>query len=93
MHNLVKEATGIDFNELRNDLEAAKKAAKGILASKLEGNDLLLVDTCSSIGHILNEVRGNILHFIFEMHIQFFPQKHGNCLSSTKVLTTGLVIS
>ncbi|RWW88240.1 hypothetical protein BHE74_00002893 [Ensete ventricosum] len=56
MHNLVKEATGIDFDEFKNNLEAAKRVARGILGSRSENNDGHLVETCPSVGHVLNEV-------------------------------------
>lgn len=56
MHNLVKEATGIDFDEFKNNLEAAKRVARGILGSRSENNDSHLVETCPSVGHVLNEV-------------------------------------
>ncbi|KAL7081649.1 hypothetical protein ACP275_14G051900 [Erythranthe tilingii] len=56
MHNLVKEATGIDFNEFGDDLATAKEA----VLQKLEvGRDNLnksSIQSCSSIGHMLNEV-------------------------------------
>ncbi|KAL7124474.1 hypothetical protein ABFS83_14G050500 [Erythranthe nasuta] len=56
MHNLVKEATGIDFNEFGDDLTTAKE----VVLQKLEvGRDNLnksSIQSCSSIGHILNEV-------------------------------------
>ncbi|KAK8951730.1 Lysine--tRNA ligase [Platanthera zijinensis] len=55
MHNLVKEVTGIDFGEFKNDLRSAKEAARLILKSTSENYDALL-HTCPSVGHVLNEV-------------------------------------
>uniref|UniRef100_A0A0E0LZR4 lysine--tRNA ligase n=1 Tax=Oryza punctata TaxID=4537 RepID=A0A0E0LZR4_ORYPU len=53
MHSLVKEATGIDFNSFGEDVESAKNAARGI---KTESNENISLQTCSSVGHVLNEV-------------------------------------
>ncbi|XP_015878743.1 lysine--tRNA ligase, chloroplastic/mitochondrial [Ziziphus jujuba] len=55
MHNLVKEATGIDFNELGNDLKAAKEVTLRILGD-LDNKDKSSIEACSSLGHLLNEV-------------------------------------
>ncbi|KAI3938160.1 hypothetical protein MKW98_018716 [Papaver atlanticum] len=52
MHNLVKEATGIDFNELGNDVKVAKEVA----IKALEIKDRSSIEACSSVGHVLNEV-------------------------------------
>ncbi|EYU31663.1 hypothetical protein MIMGU_mgv1a003364mg [Erythranthe guttata] len=56
MHNLVKEATGIDFNEFGDDLTTAKE----VVLQKLEvGCDHLnksSIQSCLSIGRMLNEV-------------------------------------
>lgn len=56
MHNLVKQATGIDFYEYENNLDAAKKIAREILESRTESKDGHLIETCPSVGHVLNEV-------------------------------------
>ncbi|XAR59927.1 Lysine--tRNA ligase [Bertholletia excelsa] len=56
MHNLVKEVTGIDFNELGNDLTAAKEVTIRTLGASLEHKDKCSIETCSSVGHVLNEV-------------------------------------
>lgn len=55
MHNLVKEATGIDFGKFMNDLRAAKEAARMILKGSADNYDAL-VHACSTVGHVLNEV-------------------------------------
>ncbi len=46
MHELVQEATGVDFSEFET-LEAAKQAGKKA--------GLVEIDACESVGHILNE--------------------------------------
>ncbi|KAK9146001.1 hypothetical protein Sjap_005904 [Stephania japonica] len=56
MHNLVKEATGIDFSELGDDVEAAKDVATRALGVNRGGKDAFSIETCPSVGHILNEV-------------------------------------
>lgn len=56
MHNLVKEATGVDFNEFGDNVEAAKEVAQGILRTKMEDKSDTLLGTCPSVGHVLNEV-------------------------------------
>ncbi|KAI4356610.1 hypothetical protein L6164_000620 [Bauhinia variegata] len=56
MHNLVKEAAGIDFNELGNDLGVAKEVTLSTLGKNLEKKDKASIEGCQSIGHLLNEV-------------------------------------
>ncbi|KAM0045097.1 putative lysine--tRNA ligase [Helianthus debilis subsp. tardiflorus] len=56
MHNLVKEATGIDFIELGNDLNAVKEATFNALNMGPNNQDRHLIEACSSVGHVLNEV-------------------------------------
>lgn len=56
MHNLVKEASGIDFNEFHDNLIAAKEVTLRTLGSSLEDKDKFAIANCPSIGHILNEV-------------------------------------
>ncbi|KAI4354675.1 hypothetical protein L6164_003522 [Bauhinia variegata] len=56
MHSLVKEAAGIDFNELGNDLQIAKEVTLSTLGKNLEKKDKASVEACQSIGHLLNEV-------------------------------------
>lgn len=56
MHNLVKEAAGIDFSEFGDDLQAAKEVTLTTLASCLEHKDKVGIKNCPSIGHVLNEV-------------------------------------
>ncbi|KVH90856.1 hypothetical protein Ccrd_007115 [Cynara cardunculus var. scolymus] len=56
MHNLVKEAIGIDFLELGNDLDAVKAATLSALNMGLNNQDRHLIEACSSVGHVLNEV-------------------------------------
>jgi hypothetical protein len=56
MHNLVKEATAIDFNDLGDDLEVAKDVTLRTLGSGLEGKDKSAIAACPSVGHLVNEV-------------------------------------
>jgi len=56
MHNLVKEVSGIDFNELGNDLRAAKEVTIRTLGTSLENKDKCSIEACESLGHVLNEV-------------------------------------
>eukprot|EP00268_Persea_americana_P049127 TRINITY_DN5239_c0_g1_i9.p1 TRINITY_DN5239_c0_g1~~TRINITY_DN5239_c0_g1_i9.p1 ORF type:complete len:587 (+),score=107.31 TRINITY_DN5239_c0_g1_i9:199-1959(+) len=60
MHNLVKEVTGIDFNEFGNDTKAAKVAAKEAVARTLgngvDSDGIFSFETCPSVGHVVNEV-------------------------------------
>ncbi|CAL5195296.1 unnamed protein product [Lathyrus oleraceus] len=56
MHNLVKEVSGIDFNELGNDLEVAKQATLASLENNLDNKDKASIEACQSVGHLLNEV-------------------------------------
>lgn len=57
MHNLVKEATGIDFSELGEDLGKAKDTVLVALQDVLEHKDKSGIGACSSLGHLLNEVK------------------------------------
>ncbi|XP_059296626.1 lysine--tRNA ligase, chloroplastic/mitochondrial [Lycium ferocissimum] len=56
MHNLVREATGIDFKNFGDDLKAAKEHTRK--AFDILGDDLdkSSIEACSSVGHLLNEV-------------------------------------
>lgn len=56
MHNLVKEASGIDFNELGSDLDVAKKVTLSTLGNDLDNKDKASIEACQSLGHLLNEV-------------------------------------
>ncbi|XP_050369788.1 lysine--tRNA ligase, chloroplastic/mitochondrial [Argentina anserina] len=56
MHNLVKEATGITFNEFGNDLQGAKEVTLKNLGADLDYKYKSSIEACSSIGHLLNEV-------------------------------------
>ncbi|WOL14445.1 lysine--tRNA ligase, chloroplastic/mitochondrial isoform X2 [Canna indica] len=80
MHNLVKEATDIDFFEFGNNLEAAKKAAKEILGGRSENKDSHLVEACPSVGHVLNEIFETIIEptlvqptFVLDYPIEISP--------------------
>ncbi|CAA2970927.1 lysine--tRNA ligase, chloroplastic mitochondrial [Olea europaea subsp. europaea] len=56
MHNLVKEATGIDFNKFRDDLNAAKIVALQTPDIINDNQNKNLIEACTSVGHLLNEV-------------------------------------
>ncbi|CAI9770490.1 unnamed protein product [Fraxinus pennsylvanica] len=56
MHKLVKEATGIDFNNFRDDLNAAKKVALQTPDIVNDNQNKNLIEACTSVGHLLNEV-------------------------------------
>lgn len=80
MHNLVKEATGIDFVAFGNDVDAAKEAAKEILVNGEERKDTVLIQACTSVGHVLNEVFETIVEptllqptFVLDYPIEISP--------------------
>ncbi|KAB1228028.1 Lysine--tRNA ligase [Morella rubra] len=56
MHNLVKEATGIDFHGLGNDLQAAKEVTLRDLGIDLDNKDKSSIEACPSVGQLLNEL-------------------------------------
>ncbi|KAL1540929.1 Lysine--tRNA ligase, chloroplastic/mitochondrial [Salvia divinorum] len=55
MHNLVKEATGIDFAKV-DDLTAAKEVALQTLNTGGDNQNKSSIEACPSVGHMLNEV-------------------------------------
>ncbi|KAL8099430.1 lysine--tRNA ligase, chloroplastic/mitochondrial [Apium graveolens] len=56
MHNLVKEATGIDFAEFGSDLNKAKDVTLSSLNMGSNNQEANSIRACQSIGHVLNEV-------------------------------------
>lgn len=56
MHNLVKEATGFDFDDFNYDLKVAKEVTLSKLGSSLKSKDKIAIESCPSIGHLVNEV-------------------------------------
>lgn len=56
MHNLVKEATGIDFNKFGDDLSTAKEVTLRTIEIGRENLNKSAIEACSSVGHVLNEV-------------------------------------
>nr|CAB3449734.1 unnamed protein product [Digitaria exilis] len=56
MHSLVKEATGINFSGFGQDVESAKSAARGLLGIRVGSSESTSLQSCSSVGHVLNEV-------------------------------------
>jgi hypothetical protein len=70
MHNLVKEAIGIDFSELGNDLTAAKEVTLRALGIDLDNKDKSSIEACPSVGHLLNEVNEHL--YLKESKFSFF---------------------
>ncbi|KAL0418056.1 UNVERIFIED_CONTAM: Lysine--tRNA ligase, chloroplastic/mitochondrial [Sesamum radiatum] len=56
MHNLVKEATGIDFTKFGDDLTAAKEVVLQTLDIGRDNQTKSSIEACPSVGHLLNEV-------------------------------------
>ncbi|CAA3026149.1 lysine--tRNA ligase, chloroplastic mitochondrial [Olea europaea subsp. europaea] len=56
MHNLVKEAIGIEFNKFGDDLNAAKKVVLETPDIVNDNQNKNLIEACTSVGHVLNEV-------------------------------------
>lgn len=56
MHNLVKDTTGIDFNELGNDLKVAKEVTLTALGAGIDNKDKSAIEASPSLGNLLNEV-------------------------------------
>jgi len=72
MHNLVKEIAGVDFSELGDDLEVAKRVTLDTLEKNLDNKDKGSIEACRSVGHLLNEV--DFIHehsFHFVIYILF----------------------
>lgn len=65
MHNLVKDATGVDFAAFGSDLTSAKEAATKLLENGNIDQDNICLDTCPSVGHIVNEVSYHYLWKFF----------------------------
>lgn len=57
MHDLVKEATGIDFNQFGNDdLTVAKQHILKTIDVCREDHQRSCIEACQTVGHLLNEV-------------------------------------
>ncbi|KAL0460512.1 UNVERIFIED_CONTAM: Lysine--tRNA ligase, chloroplastic/mitochondrial [Sesamum latifolium] len=56
MHNLVKEASGIDFTKFGDDLTAAKEIVLQTLDIARDNQNKSSIEACPSVGHLLNEV-------------------------------------
>lgn len=63
MHNLVKETTGIDFNEIGDSLTTAKEVVLRTLGFDQDNKNRYSIEACSSLGHLLNEVSQLVLWF------------------------------
>ena len=83
MHSLVKEATGIDFNIFGHDVESAKIAARGLPGIKMGSSKSTSLQSCSSVGHVLNEVS-------LGSFVQFFLVSNKGNESSFGFLTSGI---
>ncbi|KAK1354082.1 hypothetical protein POM88_047338 [Heracleum sosnowskyi] len=55
MHNLVKEATGIDFTQFGSDLKKAKDVTLSSLNMGSNNQEANSIRACQSTGHVLNE--------------------------------------
>ncbi|KAF8407569.1 hypothetical protein HHK36_006703 [Tetracentron sinense] len=80
MHNLVKETTGIDFNELGNDVKVAKEVVFRKLGIDHDSKEKSSIEACPSVGHVLNEVfetavEPNLLQptFVLDYPIEISP--------------------
>ncbi|CAH9070961.1 unnamed protein product [Cuscuta europaea] len=56
MHNLVKEATGIDFNQFGDDLTVAKEHVLQLVNVFGGDQQKSCIEACQTVGHLLNEV-------------------------------------
>lgn len=56
MHNLVKEATGIYFSKFGDDVTSAKEVAWRTLKDGGDNQNKNAIESCPSVGHVLNEV-------------------------------------
>jgi lysyl-tRNA synthetase class II len=57
MHDLVQEATGVDFESFGGDLEKARAAALEAVAAAGGNTRSPSLRTATSVGYLLNEVR------------------------------------
>lgn len=57
MHDLVKEATGVDFASFEGDVEKARAAALEAVAAAGGNTRSPSLRTATSVGYLLNEVR------------------------------------
>lgn len=74
MHNLVKEATGIDFTEFGSDLNKAKDVTLSSLNMGSNNQEANSIRACQSIGHVLNEVS---LHFLVQIQTLHLVDRYG----------------
>ncbi|CAN6447873.1 unnamed protein product [Victoria cruziana] len=80
MHILVKEATGVDFAQLGDDIKVAKEVVISALNNRLDPRDRISMESCPSVGHILNEVFETIVEptlvqptFVLDYPIEVSP--------------------
>jgi lysyl-tRNA synthetase class 2 len=65
MHSLVQEATGVDFYQYGDDMEAAKAAVMNFFEGHLERHDTGTILKSPSMGHLLNEVLSQPLQLCY----------------------------
>ncbi|XP_057953077.1 lysine--tRNA ligase, chloroplastic/mitochondrial [Malania oleifera] len=93
MHNLVKEATGIDFNELGSDFKVAQEVALRTLRAEHDIKEISSIEACPSVGHLLNEVFEIVVEpkllqptFVLDYPIEISPlaKRHRRCAGLTE---------
>lgn len=73
MHSLVQEATGVDFYQYGDDIDAAKAAVMSFFEGHLERHDTGTILKSPSMGHLLNEVLTTSAIVIFSFEKTCFP--------------------
>ncbi|XP_031481529.1 lysine--tRNA ligase, chloroplastic/mitochondrial [Nymphaea colorata] len=80
MHNLVKEAIGVDFTGLGDDIKVAKEVVISALRNLLDPKDRISIESCPSVGHMLNEVFETIVEptlvqptFVLDYPVEISP--------------------
>lgn len=87
MHNLVKEATDIDFTKFE-DLTTAKEVALQMLNAGGDNQNKSSIEACPSVGHVLNEVNHNHL-LVGKINIinSYNSYEKGSILNRTQTLS------
>ena len=73
MHSLVQEATGVDFYQYGDDIEAAKAAVMNFFDGHLERHDTGTILKSPSMGHLLNQVLSQPLQLWYLVLKKIFP--------------------
>ena len=87
MHSLVQEATGVDFYQYGDDIEAAKAAVMNFFDGHLERHDTGTILKSPSMGHLLNEVLSQPLQLWYLVLKKIFPFSECQSFSCRVVLT------